>query len=150
MRFLALRGPGLDEARRADIARAALAVIDDPQLAALFGPQSAAEVDIVAALDDGLFISGRIDRLAETEEEVSIADFKTGRPRALPEDEHLRQLALYRAAVAPMYPGKRLRCFLVWTQNATAIEAGSAALDSAFARARTESTTEKVSATSLP
>lgn len=150
MRFLALRGPGLDEARRADIARAALAVIDDPQLAALFGPQSAAEVDIVAALDDGLFISGRIDRLAETEEEVSIADFKTGRPRALPEDEHLRQLALYRAAVAPMYPGKRLRCFLVWTQNATAIEAGSAALDAAFARARTESATEKVSATSLP
>ncbi|WP_036287514.1 double-strand break repair helicase AddA [Methylocystis sp. ATCC 49242] len=135
-RFLALRGEGLDDARRNAIAQAALAVIEDPGLADLFGPQSAAEVDIVAALDNGLFVSGRIDRLAETENEVLIADFKTGRAREAPEPDQLRQLALYRAAIAPLYPGKRLRCFLVWTQTATAMEAQDAALDAAFERAR--------------
>jgi len=135
-RFLALRGPGLEDARRAEIARTALAVIDDPRLSALFGPQSVAEVDVVAALDDGLVVSGRIDRLAETESDVLIADFKTGRPCTPPRPEHLRQLALYRAAVAPLYPGKRLRCFLVWTQGAEAVEAGATALDAALEQAR--------------
>ena len=103
------------------------------ELAPLFGPRSLAEVDVYASLDEGLDVAGRIDRLAETDEEVLIVDFKTGRPRAEPDASQLRQLALYRAALRPLYPQRRLRCFLVFTRDASVLEATDAALDGAFA-----------------
>lgn len=134
-RFLDARGAQLDEARRVELARAALAVIGNEQLAPLFGANSIAEVDIAAKLDapqGEIAISGRIDRLAVTEREVFIADFKTGRPRGEPGPEQLRQLALYRAAVAPLYPDRKLRCVLVWTQDASVVEPSLEALDAAL------------------
>jgi len=134
-RFLQARSGFLDEEKQAAIAQAALAVVGDQRLAPLFGPESSPEVDVVATLENGAVVSGRIDRLAETASEALIAEFKTGRPRGNIEDAHLRQLALYRAAVAPLFPGKRLRCFLIFTQNALVVEADEAALDAAFARA---------------
>ncbi|MGJ0620250.1 MAG: double-strand break repair helicase AddA [Methylocystis sp.] len=134
-RFLSARGGFLDEDKQAALAQAALAVIGDPRLAPLFGPESSPEVDIVATLENGAVVSGRIDRLAETATEALIAEFKTGRPRGKIEDAHLRQLALYRAAVAPLFPGKRLRCFLIYTQNASVFEAEETALTDALERA---------------
>lgn len=131
-RFLDLRGAALDRETRDKVMRAALAVIDDARLTHLFGPDSAAEIDIVATLDNGLSVSGRIDRLAEIGDEVAIVDFKTGRPRDALDARLLRQLALYRAALGPIYPGKNIRCFIVWTQNAAVAEADPAALDEAL------------------
>ena len=113
LRFLALRAPGLEETRRAEAARAALHVIESPSLAPLFTAQSLAEVDIVArigTLQGAREIVGRIDRLAVTEEEILIADFKTGRPRVEPLPSELRQLALYRAAAIQLYPERRAAC----------------------------------------
>ncbi len=132
-RFVRLRGAALDEAAQDDLVAAALRALDDPRLAPLFGPRSLAEVDVYASLDEGLDVAGRIDRLAETDEEVLIVDFKTGRPRAEPDASQLRQLALYRAALRPLYPQRRLRCFLVFTRDASVLEATDAALDGAFA-----------------
>jgi ATP-dependent helicase/nuclease subunit A len=133
-RFLAARGGFLDEDKREALAQAALAVVADPRFAPLFGPESTPEVDVVATLENGAVVSGRIDRLAETATEALIADFKTGRPRHKLEDAHVRQLALYRAAVAPLFPGKRLRCFLIFTQNASVLEADELALIAALER----------------
>lgn len=134
--FLKLRAADLDDARRADIIDAVLNVIAHPELAPLFGESALAEVDVVATLADGLAVAGRIDRFVETAEDVRIVDFKTGRPQEKPAPEYLRQLALYRAAVAPMYPGKKLRCFLIFTNTASIVEAGDADLDGALDLAR--------------
>ncbi|MGJ0393389.1 MAG: double-strand break repair helicase AddA [Methylocystis sp.] len=134
-RFLQIRGAALDGEAHAQIVDAALSIIADPRLVQLFGPQSAAEVDVVSSLDNGHVVSGRIDRLAETEDALLVADFKTGRPREALDAAQLRQLALYRAALAPLYPQKTARCFIVWTQNASILEADAAALDEALALA---------------
>lgn len=134
-RFLALRGASLDAAERARILDAALSVIEDARLAQLFGAGSIAEVDIVAVLDEGMTVSGRVDRLAETETETLVADFKTGRPRDALDATQLRQLALYRAALKPIYPQRKLRCFVVFTQDASIIEATAEALEEAYAQA---------------
>jgi ATP-dependent helicase/nuclease subunit A len=136
LRFLALRGANLSQEQRVRLAESAIGVIEDASLAPLFGPNSVAEVDIVARLETKageLALAGRIDRLAEGTDEVFVADFKTGAPRAQLDVAHLRQLALYRAAVAPLYPKKRVRCYLVWTQDARAIEPTEKALDDALA-----------------
>lgn len=134
-RFLELRGASLDAEQRAHLASSALGIIESAPLAPLFGPRSAPEVEIAARLPSAggeIAISGRIDRLAETEDEVIVADFKTGAPREPATTAQLRQLALYRAAVAQLYPGKNIRCVIVWTQTATAVQAEAAQLDAAW------------------
>ena len=134
--FLRRRAPGLDDPRRGAIAESVLRVLENAALAPLFGAQSMAEVDIAARVETPRGprdIVGRIDRLAVTAEEAIVADFKTGAPRERPSAQELRQLALYRAAVAPLYPGRRVRCVLVWTQDASFVEPGEDALAQALA-----------------
>ncbi len=140
LRFLAQRAPKVDLARREEAGRAAVQVLEDPSLAPLFGPQSIAEVDIVARVETprgAREIVGRIDRLAVTENEVLVADFKTGRPHAEPFPSELRQLALYRAAASELYPGKTARCVLIFTRDASVVEPAASALDAALAEVET-------------
>jgi ATP-dependent helicase/nuclease subunit A len=114
--YLARRG-GLIGAERCDalVARV-LALIEAPRLAALFGPGSRAEVPFAARLTrangEAAEVAGRIDRLGIAGGEVWIADFKAGQAQA--RRDHHRQLALYRAAVRPMFPEAQIRAVLLW------------------------------------
>ncbi|WP_374385005.1 double-strand break repair helicase AddA [Dongia sp.] len=100
-----------------------LAVLDDSRFAHLFGPGSRAEVPIVAEIlspsGGSEIISGQIDRLLVTATTCHIVDFKSNRPPAMqPEHvspQYLRQLALYRAAVAKIYPTHTISCYLLWS-----------------------------------
>jgi ATP-dependent helicase/nuclease subunit A len=101
-----------------------LRVLDDPQFAAAFAPGSKAEIAIVAdlpELGEGARVSGRIDRLAVTDGEVLALDFKTNRPPPTRLEDlppiYVRQMALYRLALAKLFPGKRIACALVWTEG---------------------------------
>jgi ATP-dependent helicase/nuclease subunit A len=102
----------------------------------LFGENSIAEARIAARLPkpDGGFIdiAGAIDRLAETPESVWLVDYKTGTAGAA---GYVAQLALYRAAVALLYPGKSVRCFLIFTSGPQVEEIPEAKLDAALAAA---------------
>ena len=61
-------------------------------------------------------VSGQIDRLVVTPGEVLIVDYKTNHtpPASAAEapSGYVRQLALYRAVLAQLYPGKRIRAAL--------------------------------------
>jgi ATP-dependent helicase/nuclease subunit A len=141
-RFLQAR-TRLDDARRDTLVQQALRVISDPRLVDLFGPTSRAEIGLGGRVTVGrqvIEIAGQIDRLAEAGDRVLIADFKTGRPRpaeATPRP-YLVQLALYRAAVAPLYPERKLHVFLIWTEGPDVVELPAAALDGALDEALAE------------
>jgi len=64
-------------------------------------------------------VSAQIDRLVVADDRVLIVDYKTLRPPPVVEQDvpaiYLRQLALYRAALARIYPGREIRCALLWT-----------------------------------
>jgi len=132
--FLARHGAMLPEARRQALVGRTLALIEMPEAAPLFGPGSRAEVPIAASLAraDGerVSISARIDRLAVTPGQVWIADFKSG--PAVARAEHIRQLALYRAGVHPMFPSAEIRAFLLWIDSGRLQELGSDSLDEAY------------------
>ena len=49
-----------------------------------------------------------------TESGVTIVDFKLGAPRARPAEAHVAQLALYRAALQPLYPSLPVSAALVY------------------------------------
>jgi ATP-dependent helicase/nuclease subunit A len=138
-RYLASRSVAVDEEEQEAILARALAVLDDPNLAGLFGPDSRAEVTIAAAFPrEGAsptpFV-GRIDRLAILADQIVLADFKSGAPRyglETPSD-YLAQLAVYRGAVLPLYPGRPVRAFVVWLEAPAAVEIPPEALDAALA-----------------
>jgi len=111
-------------------------VLEDPRFADLFGPDSRAEVPIVGriATDRGsVAVSGQVDRLAVTPGGVLIADYKTNRPapRQLQDvpPRYVRQLALYRAVLARIYPDRSIRAALVWTDVPDLMEISGQALD---------------------
>jgi ATP-dependent helicase/nuclease subunit A len=140
-RFLADAADVTEEDRNA-LAAEAIAVLGHADCAMLFSENSRGEVPIFASrlIESGpIEIAGRIDRLAETEDAVHIADFKTDRKLPMPNEErfsaYVGQLALYREALRHLYPGKAVRAHLVWTVKPTIQEISADALDAAFQRA---------------
>jgi ATP-dependent helicase/nuclease subunit A len=118
------REAGLSNDQRAEMAIAALAVLEDNQFADVFGPGSKAEVALAGAaagLPAGLAVSGRVDRLLVTPQRVLVVDFKTNRPApARIEDAdraYVVQMAVYRAVLAEIFPGRLIEAALVWTDG---------------------------------
>ena len=100
-----------------------LAVLDDPTLAELFGPNALAEAPIAAVLRDGFVVSGTVDRLLVTPELIRVVDFKTGRavPAGLTDVPayHLKQMAAYVAALAVIFPQRAVEAALLYTSGPT-------------------------------
>jgi len=126
------RQNGFDES----LADESLAVISHPDFAAAFGPDSQAEVAFQAALPefgDKAQVTGRIDRLAVTPDQVLILDFKTNRPPPTHEDDvdpvYLAQMALYRDGAARIFPGRRIVCGLLWTDGPRLLRLSDPVLD---------------------
>ena len=133
-RYLAAQQIASDEA--ASLIAETFAVMDGHEFAPAFSRGSRAEVAIVADLPEiaeGARISGRIDRLAVTDAEVLAVDFKTNRPPpARVEDVphiYVTQMALYRAALAKIFPKRRIACALVWTDGPSLMRLDKTTLD---------------------
>jgi len=129
--YLALPALGLEAAEQAEIAAETLAVLALPELAALFGPGSRAEVPLAGTIGDQT-VFGQIDRLAVLEREVLLIDYKTNRappatPAAVPAI-YLRQMAAYQALLEAIYPGRPVRCALLWTEGPRLMALSDAAL----------------------
>ncbi len=128
--YLDQPGLGVDDPVR--LAGEVLAVLDHPMLALLFGPAGQAEVPLSGVVA-GQVIGGLIDRLAILPHEILLADYKTHRaPPARLEDTpvlYLRQMAAYRAVLSAIYPGRPIRCLLVWTVGASVMELPAALVD---------------------
>jgi len=71
-------------------------------------------------------ISGQIDRLVMTGDELLIVDFKTNRPPPSRPDDvaplYLKQMATYRAALRQIFPNLPVRAFLLWTDGPKCME----------------------------
>ncbi|MGB2160267.1 MAG: 3'-5' exonuclease, partial [Candidatus Puniceispirillaceae bacterium] len=120
-------------------AETAMALADDvmqvlglPELAALFGPDSLAETS-VSGVVAGLGVAGQIDRLHIDDERVLIGDFKTGPRPATTPDSYVRQMALYGAVMAQIYPQCEIVTWLIWTEVAAVEVITPAAREEALA-----------------
>ncbi len=129
--WLTRQGAGAEESET--FAREALAVI--AEFAWAFGPLSRAEAPIVGMVA-GKPVRGVVDRLAVGEASVIVLDFKTDRPAprdaAGAPDAYLLQLALYRAVLRQIFPGKSVTCALLWTEAPLLMELPEARLDAVF------------------
>jgi len=131
--------PDLGEAERDDRLAAARTVIDAPGLADLFAPDALTEVPIAGRLPDGRALTGAIDRLLVTADRVLAVDYKSNAqvpdtPDTVPEGL-LRQMGAYDAALAAIYPGRRIETALLWTATARLMPLPPELVRTAFARA---------------
>lgn len=132
LRWLTGAAPQFDPGERSAMVEAVLSVIDDPSHAALFGPNSLAEVPF-SGLVDGLVIAGTIDRLLVTDGRVAVVDFKTG--SFVPETAeqvpsgYLRQMAAYAAALQVIFPGHSIDAALLFTSGPRLVPIPQALLD---------------------
>ena len=140
-RYLARNADGWNEDDRAALTAQVLSLIGELRFAAVFAPGSRAEVSIVGRIDrpgrPPALVSGQIDRLALTPAEVLIVDYKTNHtpPAAIAEAPaaYIRQLALYRAVLARLYPGLPIRAALLWTETPEMMEIPASALNAQLA-----------------
>jgi len=138
---LARNAAGWSEADRSALADKVLGLIGDDRFAAVFAEGSRAEVPIVGRLAlpgrPTALVSGQIDRLVVTADEVFIVDFKTNHTPPIRLDEvprvYVRQLALYRAVLAKLYPQRGIRAALLWTESTELMEILAPALDAELA-----------------
>jgi ATP-dependent helicase/nuclease subunit A len=136
-KFLARRAHGLAPEQAAEIRAEVLRILEDPELAALFGPESRAEVPVVATLIDSQgrtqALTGQIDRLLVRDSGCVILDYKSNRPPPMQASQvaspYLRQLAAYRAAIAVIYPGKSISCKILWSAVPSLMDIPSSLLD---------------------
>ncbi len=130
--FLARKVHGLPAAEQDEIARETLAIFARPDFAPLFGPASRAEAPIVGLVGDRV-ISGQVDRLCVSASEVLVVDYKTNRPppesSARVPELYYSQMAAYRWALERIYPGRKVRCALLWTVGPRLMELPQDALD---------------------
>ena len=121
-----------------ELAAKAAALIADPNLAPLFGPDSLAEVGFVLDWNGGL-LSGAIDRLVIGPDRVLVVDYKSNavvpaRAGDVPEG-YLRQLGAYAHAAAALYPGRRVEVAILWTESALLMPLDPEIVREALARA---------------
>ncbi len=132
-RWLAAAGGLADAGARAEIVRDALAILDDPRFAALFAADALAEAPIAATLANGLVVSGTVDRLLIGPTHIRVVDFKTG--RRVPEGAdaippyHLDQMAAYVAALATIFPERRIDAALLYTAGPRLFALGAEQLE---------------------
>ncbi|KCZ95001.1 double-strand break repair helicase AddA [Hyphomonas hirschiana VP5] len=118
------RDADLTDGQRAEMKAAALGVMRDPALGAIFQPGGRAEAAIIGKskdLPEGTVINGRVDRLVVTPERVWVIDFKTDQPAPdRPEDvadTYVAQMAAYWAVLKTAFPEREVVAALCWTDG---------------------------------
>ena len=119
-RFLARASLGLAAAEQDEIARETLRVLTMTDCAALFGADALVEAPLAGIVGDQAIV-GQVDRLLIADDGVTVVDYKTNRPPPATENDvapvYLRQMAAYRALLRGIYPGRPVRCLLLWTDG---------------------------------
>jgi ATP-dependent helicase/nuclease subunit A len=131
-RFLENPAHKLTPESRHAIASETLNILQHTDFAEIFGSNSRAEVSIAGALGENV-ISGQVDRLLVEDDRILVVDYKTNRPpptsEAAVSPVYLRQMAIYRAALQQIYPGRTVRCGLLWTDIGYLMTLSDSALD---------------------
>ncbi len=120
-KFVRKHAADLSDMLQADIVSEVMAIMRHVDYAPFFAAGSLAEVPVTGLMKDGRIVSGQIDRLVVTEQEVWILDYKSNRPPPNnPEDVqdiYKKQLVAYRDSIAQIYSGRKIHCALLWTDG---------------------------------
>ncbi|MBD8066374.1 double-strand break repair helicase AddA [Devosia sp. PTR5] len=105
------------------IAGKAIAILSQPALGPLFGPNSRAEVPFLIAArrrEEPVRLSGRIDRLVVDDSKVLVVDYKSDAtvPSEVADvpERYRRQLGIYALVAGQLFPGRTIQAAILWTE----------------------------------
>ncbi|KRA96497.1 hypothetical protein ASD83_15405 [Devosia sp. Root685] len=108
---------------QARLAPKARSILERPEFADLFGPDSRAELPfLVEAIREGepIRLSGRIDRLVVDDHSVLVIDYKSDAtaPKTAGDvpQRYVTQLSLYALVASQLFPGRSVRAAILWTE----------------------------------
>ncbi len=135
--YLARFLPEFSETDRNTLAGSIVALMARHDLAPLFSFAARAEASIAGNLKTpagrDVAVTGSVDRLLVGPEAVMIVDYKTAvRPPPGVPQRYVLQLALYRAVLGHLWPGRPVRAAILWTATARFDEVAAADLDAAL------------------
>ena len=140
-RFLSAPAHGLTAEAQDEIAASVKRVLAHEKFADVFAPGGRAEVPVVGQIDFGgkpHLVSGQIDRLCVTDDDVLVIDYKTNRPPPRKVEEaspaYIAQMAAYRALLQRIHPERNIRCALLWTETPDLMELPPELMDEALSR----------------
>ena len=116
-----------------------LSILDSPLFSELFTGNSNSEVTLAGCIQTAkgeTLVSGQIDRLIISDNQVNIIDYKTN--WHIPENpaqtplEYLAQLALYKELIGRIHPDKQIHCALLWTRGPHLMPVPSGLMDEAL------------------
>jgi ATP-dependent helicase/nuclease subunit A len=139
-RYLANAARNLSASEQAEIARQVLGIVEDSNFAEVFAAGSRPEVPIVGRIaragGEPILVSGQVDRLSVSADDVLAIDYKTDStvPTQLENvpAAYVTQLALYRAVLSQIYPAKRVRAALLFSGGPRLIEIPLPVMDAAL------------------
>jgi len=121
--------------------RSVLAILEDDRFSPIFAPGSRAEISVMGKIvlhGTPRAVSGKVDRLAVTQDQVLLIDYKTNRsaPETFLEvpEAYIAQLALYAELLRPLYPGKTISAALLFTEVPRLVPVSEDAMAAAIAR----------------
>lgn len=115
----------LSDKVREEIITETMALINNEDFASIFGDGSMAEVPVTGLLNQQTTISGQIDRLLVTKDEILIIDYKTGKPPqslANVPQQYKNQLQAYAIALKEIYTDRVIKTALIWTDGPSLME----------------------------
>jgi ATP-dependent helicase/nuclease subunit A len=139
-RYLANAARSLSASEQAEIARQVFGIVEDSNFAEVFAAGSRPEVPIVGRIaragGEPILVSGQVDRLSVSADDVLTIDYKTdstvpGQLENVPA-AYVTQLALYRAVLSQIYPAKRVRAALLFSGGPRLIEIPLPVMDAAL------------------
>ncbi len=140
LRYASRAAPFWPERERQNLVSSVMGLLERPDMTGLFSPAARAETTIMGRLrlsGRDYAVSGRIDRMHDDGECVTVADFKTNLTPPVDAEAtpfaHRAQLAIYREVLKPLYPGRRIECLLIYTQSGAAIRLPGGMLEEALA-----------------
>ncbi|MEZ5759014.1 MAG: double-strand break repair helicase AddA [Emcibacteraceae bacterium] len=132
IRYLSQKALDLSDGDITQISREVIDILGNKDFYALFGENSRSEVPIVGQIGH-YSLSGQVDRLAVTDNEIYIIDYKTNRPPPKSAENipmiYQRQMAAYRAVLNDVYPNHKVRSLLLWTDIGQLMEIPEAQLN---------------------
>lgn len=131
-RLIQTRNAVISDEEKNELVQTVLTLLNTPVLNDLLCQDSLAEVPVSGVVGNRV-VNGKIDRVIVSNDDVRLIDYKSGRhiPKNITDTPvaYIRQMAAYKALIEKIYPDKKIRCFLLWTEEPRLDEITAAVCD---------------------
>ncbi len=121
LQFVQKNAADFAQKTRESIVSEVMDILENTEYMPFFQTSSMAEVSVTGLMADNRIVSGQIDRLVVTDNEIWIVDYKTNRPPpkdiADVPDIYRKQLRAYKDSIEQIYPNRIIHCALLWTDG---------------------------------